>query len=79
VTDPILAGLQDAIDKDDDGTWRVSYYAAIVFYERLDADGELIHGLSLYSKDGQPDFITEALIAQGDRLREGGVGDGEDS
>jgi hypothetical protein len=70
MAEPILAGLQTAIDRDVNGAgWTVAHYAAVVGLQRLTADGQIETTIALYYADGQADYTTEGLLVQGDRLR----------
>lgn len=66
--DHILAGLQMAIDENRQG-WAVTNYAAVVGLSRINSDDQIETTLALYYADGQPDYTTEGLLIQGDRLR----------
>lgn len=68
MTDHILTGLQTAIDETG-SAWSVVNYAAVVGLARLNAEGQIETTVALYYADGQPDYTTEGLLIQGDRLR----------
>ncbi len=68
MTDPLLAGGQTAIDRDQPG-FTVSHYIVVVGIERLTADG-IETGVGFYIPDGQAGYVTEGLLAAGDRLRQ---------
>jgi hypothetical protein len=68
MTDHIMTGLQAGIDENNQG-WSVVNYAAVVGLSRINSDDQIETTLALYYADGQPDYTTEGLLIQGDRLR----------
>jgi len=68
MTDHILAGLQAGVDDANSG-WSVVNYAAVVGLARLNSEDQIETTIALYYADGQPDYTTEGLLIQGDRLR----------
>jgi hypothetical protein len=71
MSDEILNGIQETVNRDQPG-WAVSHYAVVVGLEHITADG-IETGVGLYMPDGQPDYVTEGLLAQGERLRDAEV------
>lgn len=69
MTEPIKDGIQARIDVDRPG-FRVAHYVAVVGLERFTADGDVETAISLYYPDGQPDYVIEGLLMQGERLRD---------
>ena len=70
MSDHILHGLQEAVNDDAAGMgWTIANYAAVVGLQRINAEGQIETTVGLYYQDGQPDYTTEGLLIQGDRLR----------
>jgi len=65
----IRSALQVSTDEQSGDGWTVAHFVCVMGLDRMGPDG-VETAVSVCSPDVQADYITEGLLAQGERLRD---------
>lgn len=67
--DRVRKALQDLLDAEGDG-WHMSHFVVILGLEKISEDGEVMTSAWVTGPVGQPDYVTDGLIATAQDLRD---------